>query len=208
MKALIKKDIASTRRSLIFTLIFSLAFGAYGIYNDVDVILIIPALAIMIPIILSSMTFGYDNKSNFEQFAFSMPIGKKDYVLSKLFFAFTFSLLGAISIFLILEFKGELALKEILTIAILSFIITFLFSAIQLPFILKYGEEKGRLIMIISYAIIFIAINYLKEYIDNILEVFSKYSSTSIGLGLGLVGLILIFIFIGLAIKIMSKKEF
>ena len=72
MTALILKDIATLKKTLLLTVTISIALAVYGIYENE--LFMVPLICVMIPLILSAIAFGYDTKSNFEQFAFSMPI--------------------------------------------------------------------------------------------------------------------------------------
>ena len=143
MTALILKDIAALKKTLISTLAICLAIAFYGVYENQ--ILIIPLICAMMPLILTAIAFGYDTNSKFEQFAFSMPVKRSSFVLSKLFFAFAFGVLGAITVLILLITKGEVKLETIILISIFTFISSILMSAIQLPFMLKFGAEKSRL---------------------------------------------------------------
>ncbi|VPH81289.1 Uncharacterised protein [Streptococcus pneumoniae] len=165
----------------------------------------------MIPLILTAIAFGYDTKSNFEQFAFSMPVKKSSYVLSKLFFAFSFGLVGSVCIFVLLMTKKQMSLDSIAFIAVITLVASILMSAIQLPFILKYGAEKGRLIMVITYFLIFALSTLLKEKSDflvKLMEIFSKNSMSVICLGIMVVSILIIGVAIKLSVMIMEKKEY
>ena len=98
MTALILKDIATLKKTLLLTIAISIALAVYGIYQNE--IFMIPLICAMIPLILTAIAFGYDTKSKFEQFAFSLPIKKSSYVFSKLFFAFAFGLIGSVCSFI------------------------------------------------------------------------------------------------------------
>ncbi len=207
MYALILKDIATAKKTLLLTLCISLALSAYGIYENA--LFILPLICLMFPLIVSAITFGYDTKSNFERFAFAMPIKKQDYVLSKLFFAFAFGLIGAISISILLLTKNNLQLYTVLLLAVLTFLTTILISAIQLPFILKYGADKGRLVMVVTYFFIYAISTLLKE--NSILYIFITQAvqhSTLIIIGTSIILVILIILAIQLSVLIMNKKEF
>ncbi|MBF1276614.1 MAG: ABC-2 transporter permease, partial [Parvimonas micra] len=198
MTALILKDIATLKKTLLLTITICVALAIYGIYENA--IFMIPLICAMIPLILTAISFGYDTKSNFEQYAFSMPIKKSSYVLSKLFFAFAFGLIGSICIFILLTIQSIMTIEYIVFISIITLIASILMSAIQLPFILKYGAEKGRLIMVITYFAIFALSTFLKEKSDlitKLAELFNKSSMSMIFIGTVLIGLIII----GLAIK-------
>lgn len=209
MIALILKDIATLKKTLLLTTVISIAISVYGIYENT--IFMVPLICAIIPLILTAIAFGYDNKSSFEQFAFSMPIKKSNYVLSKLFFAFSFGLVGSICIFILLITKKQMTLDNIVVISLITLVASILMSAIQLPFILKYGAEKDRLIMIITYFLIFVLSTLLKEksdFLTKLMRIFSKYSITIICLGIIAVSILIISIAIKLSIMIMEKKEY
>lgn len=209
MTALILKDIATLKKTLLLTITICVALAIYGIYENA--IFMIPLICAMIPLILTAISFGYDTKSNFEQYAFSMPIKKSSYVLSKLFFAFAFGLIGSICIFILLTIQNIMTIEYIVFISIITLIASILMSAIQLPFILKYGAEKGRLIMVITYFVIFALSTFLKEKSDlitKLAELFNKSSMTMICIGIVLIGLIMIRLSVKSSIIIMEKKEY
>ena len=209
MTALILKDIATLKKTLLLTITICVALAIYGIYENA--IFMIPLICAMIPLILTAISFGYDTKSNFEQYAFSMPIKKSSYVLSKLFFAFAFGLIGSICIFILLTIQSIMTIEYIVFISIITLIASILMSAIQLPFILKYGAEKGRLIMVITYFVIFALSTFLKEKSDlitKLAELFNKSSMSMICIGIVLIGLIMIGLSVKSSIIIMEKKEY
>ena len=209
MTALILKDIATLKKTLLLTITICVALAIYGIYENA--IFMIPLICAMIPLILTAISFGYDTKSNFEQYAFSMPIKKSSYVLSKLFFAFAFGLIGSICIFILLTIQNIMTIEYIVFISIITLIASILMSAIQLPFILKYGAEKGRLIMVITYFAIFALSTFLKDKSDlitKLAELFNKSSMSMIFIGIVLIGLIIIGLAIKSSIIITEKKEY
>lgn len=209
MTALILKDLATLKKTLLLTITICIALAIYGIYENA--IFMIPLICAMIPLILTAISFGYDTKSNFEQYAFSMPIKKSSYVLSKLFFAFAFGLIGSICIFILLTIQNIMTIEYIVFISIITLIASILMSAIQLPFILKYGAEKGRLIMVITYFVIFALSTFLKEKSDlitKLAELFNKSSMSMICIGIVLIGLIMIGLSVKSSIIIMEKKEY
>ena len=209
MTALILKDIATLKKTLLLTITICVALAIYGIYENA--IFMIPLICAMIPLILTAISFGYDTKSNFEQYAFSMPIKKSSYVLSKLFFAFAFGLIGSICIFILLTIQNIMTIEYIVFISIITLIASILMSAIRLPFILKYGAEKGRLIMVITYFVIFALSTFLKEKSDlitKLAELFNKSSMSMICIGIVLIGLIMIGLSVKSSIIIMEKKEY
>lgn len=140
-----------------------------------------------------------------------MPIKKSSFVLSKLFFAFVFGLVGSVCLFVQLVIKNEVLIDNIIFISLITLVASVLISAIQLPFILKYGAEKGRLIMVITYFTVFALSSFLKEKSDlltNVMEFFLKNSMAMIFIGMVCVSIVIIGIAIKISILIMEKKEY
>ena len=209
MTALILKDIATLKKTLLLSITLCIVLVVYGVYENE--IFMIPLICTMIPLILTAIAFGYDTKSKFEQFAFSMPIKKSSFVLSKLFFAFVFGLFGSVCLFVQLVFKSEMSIDNIIFISLITLVASVLISAIQLPFILKYGAEKGRLIMVLTYFIIFALSSLLKaksDLLTNVVEFFLKNSRVMIYLGIVFVSIVIIGMAIKISILIMEKKEY
>ena len=209
MTALILKDIATLKKTLLLTITLCIALIVYGIYENE--IFMIPLICTMIPLILTAIAFGYDTRSKFEQFAFSMPIKKSSFVLSKLFFACVFGLVGSVCLFVQLVIKKEMLIDSIIFISLITLVVSILLSAIQLPFILKYGAEKGRLIMVITYFTVFALSSFFKaksDLLTNVVEFFLKNSSLMIFIGMVFVSIVIIGIAIKISILIMEKKEY
>lgn len=209
MTALILKDIATLKKTLLLSTTLCIALVVYGVYENE--IFMIPLICTMIPLILTAIAFGYDTKSKFEQFAFSMPIKKSSFVLSKLFFAFVFGLFGSICLFAQLVIKSEMSIDNIIFISLITLVASILISAIQLPFILKYGAEKGRLIMVITYFTVFALSSLLKaksDLLTNVVKFFLNNSRVMIFLGIVFVSIVIIGMAIKISILIMEKKEY
>lgn len=209
MTALILKDIATLKKTLLLSITLCIALVVYGVYENE--IFMIPLICTMIPLILTAIAFGYDTKSKFEQFAFSMPIKKSSFVLSKLFFAFVFGLFGSVCLFVQLVIKSEMSIDNIIFISIITLVASVLISSIQLPFILKYGAEKGRLIMVLTYFIVFALSSLLKaksDLLTNVVEFFLNNSRVMIFLGIVFVSIVIIGMAIKISILIMEKKEY
>ena len=208
MTALILKDIATLKKTLLSTIALCIALVVYGVYGNE--IFMIPLICTMMPLILTAIAFGYDTKSKFEQFAFSMPIKKSSFVLSKLFFAFVFGLFGSVCLFVQLIIKSEMLIDNIIFISLITLVASVLISAIQLPFILKYGAEKGRMIMVLTYFTVFALSSFFKAKSDlmtNVVEFFLRNSRVMIFLGIVFVSIVIIGIAIKISILIMEKKE-
>lgn len=209
MKALVIKDLAMMKKPLLFTAFLCLVIGSYGISENY--LQIIPAMCAMMPLMISSISFGYDVQSHFEQYAFSMPIKKLDYVLSKYIYAMLFGLFGAAITGGVLCLRHEMQGQLILLIASFSLSIPLLLSAVQLPFVFKFGAEKGRLIMVLTYFLIFGSVNFLKEYFNQLVAWVSplfKGPMSVLSIGILLISFTILYLSILLSTRIMKSKEY
>ena len=209
MKALIYKDLVTLKKNLILLAVFSVAIALYGIYSKV--FLITPMLFVMLPLILNTSAFSYDAAAKFENLAFSMPINRRDYILSKLFFPVVFGVIGGLFACIMLVIQSDLKPLSIALISLATMSAAVLISAIQLPFLIKFGAEKGRIIMVASYFIIFASSSLLKGMLPEISEFFSKISNDSMPImfliALAII-ILLIFISTIFAIKFIKSKEY
>ena len=107
--------------------------------------------------------------------------------------------------------KKEMLIDSIIFISLITLVVSILISAIQLPFILKYGAEKGRLIMVITYFTVFALSSFFKaksDLLTNVVEFFLKNSRLMILIGMVFVSIITIGVAIKISILIMEKKEY
>lgn len=104
-----------------------------------------------------------------------------------------------------------MSLDNIAFMTLITLAASILISAIQLPFILKYGAEKGRLIMVITYFLIFGLSTLLKtksDFLAKLMKNFSMYSMPMICLGILAVSILIIGVAVKSSIMIMEKKEY
>ena len=114
--------------------------------------------------ILSSMmivtTFSFDDHSKWARYAMIMPISKKDLVSGKFIVLAIFSSAG--SLFgLVTGSIGGLIMKnssfsiagmgELLFLALAAWIISLVFGSISIPLVFKFGAEKGRVLLLVSF---------------------------------------------------------
>lgn len=209
MTALIMKDIATLKKTLILAGAIFIAICAYDIYEKE--VFIIPLTCAMLPLILSSISMSYDTKSNFEQLLFAMHIKKSSYVFSKLFFAFIFGMMGSLSMLFLLTLQSELSIGNIVGISVITLIAILLISAIQLPFILKFGAQKARLIILANYFGVLLLSSFLRKKPDlwvELTSILSRFSMPMVYMGFALIGLLLIAMAIKASMQVIANKEY
>ncbi|WP_196029951.1 ABC-2 transporter permease [Longicatena caecimuris] len=110
--------------------------------------------------LFSISSISYDEFDNGNAFLFSLPITRKDYVFEKYVFGFitgvTSLLLGTVMSLISIGITKTGSFNEIFITASSLFPIILLILSIMLPFILKFGGEKGRIAIIGVMGFIFV----------------------------------------------------
>lgn len=107
-------------------------------------------------------TLAFDDHCKWTRYALVMPISRKDIVVAKFIVLVIFcgigSMLGLVfgSICGLLLKKITLSLmqiSELLLVALASWMIAIIFGSMSIPLVLKYGSERGRMLLIVSMLI-------------------------------------------------------
>ncbi|HHW68032.1 MAG TPA: ABC-2 transporter permease [Epulopiscium sp.] len=203
MTGLILKDIYNLKRHskvyvilLIFYFFLSRANGNATMFGSM-----LSILAVMLPI----TAMAYDEKNNWDRYALTMQLSRKDLVLSRYILGLIFALIAfIISIVSSLLFNKELLMESIIAdISILSSVL--LLIAFVFPVLFKFGIEKGRTLMII----ILFAPTMLLVFLSNLGIKLPDEEALKPLLYFSPVAIIIIFILsIFVSISIYNKKEF
>lgn len=147
MIGLIKKDLLIIKNNAKALLVIVLMNIIFSFTCDSDITFIIPFLAVVLHI----STFSYDDFNNWNAYAITLPQGRKKIVQAKYLSVFLASLLVAIfSILISLTVsisKNSLDLNDLLSSTATSLVAISIIISLLIPFILKYGSEKGRIII-------------------------------------------------------------
>ena len=174
MRGLLVKDIALMRNQMKSFFIILAAAVIMMVAND-DVAL--PVIYVcMVFAMFGINSISYDDFDNGYSFLFTLPINRKQYVLSKYMFSFFSILIGilisSVFLFAVLSFKGEThTFVERVDFLIGYFAGTMVFVSVMLPIQLKYGAEKGRIALIVIAAVL-VAAGVLLERIQTKFDVF------------------------------------
>lgn len=157
MKALLYKKFMSAKSSYILTIIVAIAMGAYGVNKGH--VFFLPSLCLIFPLILNIITLGIDEESNFQEFVLATPVTRRDYVKSIYFSPLIFSLISGLITWILL-YRAQ-TYEPVLTflLALTAMSIPLAFTLIMLPFLFRYGAEKGRVIFILIYMIFLAFLN-------------------------------------------------
>lgn len=158
MKGLLLKDFALMKMQKNFFIII-LGIAAFITILEKNISFPMGFLPIVISLFTLS-TISYDEFDNGNAFLFSLPITRKDYVLEKYIFGLIsgimFLLLGTVISLVVIGITKTGSFNEIFLTAGSLFPTILLILSIMLPFILKFGGEKGRIAIIGVMGFIFV----------------------------------------------------
>ena len=151
MKGLIIKDLINLKRQakvIIFLMAFYI-FLAITSENSSMFSGIVTVFCAILPI----TALSYDEKAKWDKYALTMPVSRRDMVISKYLLGGIFFLAAFIINFAFNIFTSDDTINVALLISLAFSGVGILFLSFLLPVIFKYGVEKGRLLM---FAILFI----------------------------------------------------
>ncbi len=205
MKGLILKDVLTLKKAFKSYLI--LFFG----YLVIDVMSESSALTLSVAFIISTMlpiaTISYDEKCKWDKLVNTMPFSRKDIVYSKYLLGILLTAASLITVFALSKIPFGERLASVIAMGIMCLI----YQAFLIPALLKFGSERGRIIMMIIVMLPFMAGGLLSKFVDfesmNI-GLFIDENILIISIGALLTAAMIYILSIALSVKIYSKKEF
>lgn len=206
MKGLILKDLLNLKGTFktvgVMILFFAVVFIPAG--NDFIFGIIIIMFAMMV-----ITTMSYDDLAKWDAYALTMPVTRKEIVLSKYLVLGILNISGAI-LSLIIGIIGTIIMgrsfsMEILAIIGVIFLIALVFGSLILPLINKFGTEKARLMLFLCILIPMGIIFLLEKTNIPIPTTDNPWIYLFLLIGFTLGSLIISFV---ISLRIYEKKEF
>ncbi|MBC3803484.1 ABC-2 transporter permease [Acetobacterium fimetarium] len=155
MKGLILKDLINLKKSMRTLGIMLLAFVV--IYIPLGSESFISGMVVLMFAMLVITTMSYDDMAKWDTYALTMPISRKEVVLSKYLLMLMLDFTSVV-LALALTFVGSLltgtgmTTETLLGIPIIL-MIAVIFGSVLIPMIYKFGIEKARLMIVLCGAI-------------------------------------------------------
>lgn len=212
MKGLIVKDFTYIKnywKTYLLAIILGIIPTAFINY-DPNFMLIISMLIIFI---ISINTFSFDKENNWNKYALTMPVSRRDIVRAKYMLNIIGLLLGSILGFLLtlignFFYKIDLDFNNFINILIISMAFFLILSAIDLPTLFKWGTNKGKIVlMIVLFTLIAIIFQIIEKAYNYILNI-SSIDTIKLNLLIILISILIYFISYKISLYIMSKKEY
>lgn len=159
MTGLIYKDIAALRKQLSTLLLFLVVYGGFCVTGVFD-FSILGALVAVFGLTIPMSSVALDDAAHWDRYAVATPAGRRGVVAGKYVFTLlviVVSVAVAAGLMVCLSLAGltETTLDDLVLIALSCGVLTLVLDAIILPFLLKYGAEKARVISMITFVVIF-----------------------------------------------------
>lgn len=206
MKGLILKDLLNLKSTFkmlgVMMLFFAVVFIPQG--NGFIFGMIILMFAMMVV-----TTISYDDLAKWDAYALTMPVTRKEMVLSKYLVMAILNTLGAV-LSLIVGIVGSMIMGksfdlEILAIIGVIYLVALIFGSVIIPLIYKFGTEKARLMLIIC-ALLPTALILLVEQFNVPLPITGNpWIYLILLIAFSIVGVVLSYL---ISLKIYTKKEF
>lgn len=201
MKGLLVKDFLLMIKSK-KVILFMLFIGIIGGINDIS---FATGYILMVLAILSLSTISYDEANHGLNTLFTLPISKSDYVKEKYLFSLIITGIG----FVFVTILGYFSKSDFMeTLAILSTALFLL--AISLPFQLKEGNEKGRIVLFVvvfGCTFLFAFLNqFFSEFFESMEETLNALDPTMFSVGLLITSFVLYFISMMISIRVYKNR--
>ncbi len=175
--------------------------------------IILGIISMLIIFIISINTFSFDKENNWNKYALTMPVSRRDIVRAKYMLNIIGLLLGSILGFLLtlignFFYKIDLDFNNFINILIISMAFFLILSAIDLPTLFKWGTNKGKIVlMIVLFTLIAIIFQIIEKAYNYILNI-SSIDTIKLNLLIILISILIYFISYKISLYIMSKKEY
>ncbi|MCY6370886.1 ABC-2 transporter permease [Clostridium ganghwense] len=216
---LILKDVTVTKKTNIILVVYAVILSVIGLkMPEASGFLYIMSI-FMIAYITILTANSYDEKYKFHISLNSLPINKKDIVLSKYLSLVVYVIFYSMVVILLTNILYSLGFKSSGRAAtiwdlIVSFNILGIFYSIYYPLYYKFEGSKLRIFSFILYILVIVSPGYVVKLIkttngQHILYLLSKINNiNTLHLSFFVVVLIIMFISIQISTKIYSNKEF
>lgn len=204
MVGLIIKDMMNLKKQILIYVFFIIFYGIFSFANGNDQLFwfAIIIIGIMTPI----TSIAFDERVKWDKFALTMPIKRKDLVLSKYILSYMTVLLSILVYLIYLLVLGRTIDQKLLFTTGGIVAICILYQSIFLPIIFKFGTEKGRIIFFIGCAVPYILVyltnktNFLKAPSQELID----FLPVIVSVGTVVISILSILI----SNKIYKKKDF
>lgn len=228
MKGLIRKDISLFALNSKIFIIFAAVALMIVFFGDTASSEFIVTFASSYMAVMCGMqvisTITYDEFDNSASYLMTLPISRNMYVYSKYLFSLIMTIAGGVTAFAITMIGCTVTgmNNDFLSVAggcLSSIGVICVLIAVMIPIQLKYGGEKGRIVLFVVIAVVLLVAFGAKKIgetigikIDDVVKTFEKYiDNANIGVlvaVLAVAAIIIVAASIGASLKVVKNKEY
>lgn len=214
MKTLLLKDFYALKEARVMIGMMILISAAMVLWGGIEQASFVMAYLSILSAIMMLTIISYDEADNGQAFLFTLPISRKQYALEKYIFGWITAFTGWGLAFILSEVAavraGESFVGELQWMPGVTLLALLLVQAVTIPIQLKFGTQRGRLVMLLVIAIScaggVVFVNYEElQWLKVLLGGMSKYSILGAGAVIFLLGTVISY---RCSLRIMNKKEF
>lgn len=169
---------------------------------------------------VSLSTISYDEFDNGYAFLFTLPVGRRTYATEKYVFSIILGVIAwLIGVLTSIPFQmyqnADFVLKEGLIEAVILLPCLFVMLSVMIPFLLKFGGEKGRTAMLVVVGIAFVVgfalvklVEILHIDVNKILSSLPVMNMGTIVVAAFVASFVVLLVSVVISVRIMEKKEF
>lgn len=163
MKGLLMKDLLYIRQMWrVLVIIFAVYVALFAVSGVKNIGSGADSIIVMLTVILTINTFAYDEKSNWDGFGLSLPIGRKLAVVEKYVLVLLFS--AAVSVLMLAASLAGGGFTSDYGINIFAgFGIALIFPSILIPLFYKFGMQSARIGIMLFFVFPILAVAVWKK---------------------------------------------
>ena len=150
MMSLLYKDLMNLKQQArIYLLIIGIWIVVAGMENNPS---FLGGVLAVFSILIAITAYAYDEKNGWDKYALTMPLGRRELVLSKYALALL-TLVCSMVLFVGLNVALRSPGKEFLDLSCIFLALGLLVMDVVLPLIFRFGVEKGRVVLMLAFLI-------------------------------------------------------
>lgn len=147
MIGLILKDLIQMKRIMKTLAVLALLYIVIAVFQGSSEIIV--SLSVVVCVITGINTLAMDEHSKWNQYALTLPFDRASLVLGKYIMLLIMSCISAVVVMLLegCIIRGAGSMAGVFEVGIVSFVGSVFSMSLMLPFIYKFGIERGRYIL-------------------------------------------------------------
>ena len=185
----------------------------FNIQDGTEMIGFMAGYMVFVVTMAATSTIGCDEADHGTVFLFTLPVSRKEYVLEKYGLAVAGSA-AAVLVYLVSVVRGSQLMAEQLFIILIMMPLALILFSLMVPFQLRFGAEKGRMMLLGAYGAVFGGLYIVKNLTEKwnvdlswIGQKIERYSQGTWTILAAVAALAAILVSYFASVRILNKKE-